>query len=179
MVLAGHTPQQFYGIFDAPQRAGGLLDELPAKVDGAAVMRAQHKQAHRHQIKFLGNIPHGKKVAGGFAHLLIVDVDVPIVHPVLGKRLSRCALALCNLVFMVWEYQIHPAAVDIQRIAQILHAHGAAFHMPTRAPHAPRAGPGRLAGLLRLPKGKIQCIALNLGYVYPRAGLQFVYIIAR
>ncbi|MPN46354.1 hypothetical protein SDC9_193940 [bioreactor metagenome] len=50
-----------------------------------------------------------------------------VVHPVFCERLSRGALRLGDLVFVVGEDQVHAAAMDIEGFAQVFHAHGGAL----------------------------------------------------
>ena len=73
---------------------------------------------------------------------------VPI-HPAIG------GLRLRDLVFMVWKLQVHPAAVQIDGLAQISVGHGRTLDVPARPPHSPGGFPRRFARLCRLPQCKI------------------------
>src|SRR6185437_9222280 len=64
-----------------------------------------------------------------------------VVHPVFGLRLAVGAFALRDFIFVVREDQIESAAVNVERLAQQLAAHGRALDVPTRATFAPRAIP--------------------------------------
>ena len=63
---------------------------------------------------------------------------------------------------MVGEDEILTAAVEVDGLAQMGAAHGAALDMPARAAHAVRAFPCRLAGLCSLPDRKVGGIFLQV-----------------
>ncbi|MPM77053.1 hypothetical protein SDC9_124052 [bioreactor metagenome] len=92
--------------------------------------------------------------------------------------MPRCRLALGDLVFMVREDQVLPAAVDIKRFAEDRHAHRRALDMPARPALAPGGIPARLARLFRLPEREIERIALRLVGIDARAVLQIVNILS-
>ena len=96
----------------------------------------------------------------------------------MDERLARRALALGDLVFVVREDEILAAAVDIQRLAEVFHAHRRAFDMPARTAHPPWRFPRRLARLLRLPDGEIHRMALVRVNVDARAALQILKVLA-
>ena len=96
----------------------------------------------------------------------------------MNERLARRALALRNLVLVMREDEILAAAMDIQRLAEVLHAHRGALDVPARAAHAPRGLPRRLARLLRLPDGEIHRMALVRVNVDARAALQILEVLA-
>ena len=95
-------------------------------------------------------------------HFLVVHVDETVVHPVAGKLTAVGALALGNLVLVVGEDQVLTAAVQIDGLAQMGAAHGAALNVPARAAHAVGAFPCGLAGLCGLPDGKVGGIFLQI-----------------
>ena len=144
----------------------------------AAVVRRDHEHAHGFQVELLGYIAHGKEVAQRLGHLLIVHVYVAVMHPVMYERLAGRALGLSDFVFVVREQQILAAAVYVDRLAQILHAHRGALDMPAGATHSPRAGPGGFAGLLRLPQGEVHRMSLGIIHVYARAGFQIFEVLS-
>ena len=141
-------------------------------------MRREHEQAYGLGVELLHDVAHGEEVARGLGHLFVVHVDVAVVHPVLGKRIARRALGLGDLVFVVREDEVHAAAVDVERLAEVLHAHGRAFDVPPGAAHAPRTLPRRLAALLRLPEGKVHGMALYVPHLHARAALEIVEVLA-
>ena len=95
-------------------------------------------------------------------HLLIVHVDEAVVHPVAGKGAAVGALALCDLILVVGEDQVLTAAVQINGLAQMGAAHGAALDMPARTAHAVGAFPCRFTGLCGLPHGKVCGVLLQV-----------------
>ncbi len=95
-------------------------------------------------------------------HLLIVHIDEAVVHPVVRKGAAVGTLALGDLVLVVGEDQILSAAVQVDGLAQMGAAHGAALDVPARAAHAVGAFPCRLAGLGGLPDGKVGGVFLQV-----------------
>ena len=74
------------------------------------------------------------------------------------------APALGQLVLMVGEYVIHPAAVNVQLLSQEMGGHDGAFDVPTRPPLAPGGRPAAvpIAGLVALPEGKVPGLLLGI-----------------
>ena len=99
------------------------------------------------------------------------------MHPVVGKGLSRGALALGYLVFVMGKFQILAAAMDIKGIPQIFLAHGAAFDMPARPSLGKRAFPCRFPGFLRLPEREIHGIFFHIVDLDARPHFQIVQIL--
>ena len=56
------------------------------------------------------------------------------MHPVAAEGAAVGALALGDLVFVVGEHKVLPAAVQVDGLAQVLAGHGAAFDVPARRP---------------------------------------------
>ena len=67
--------------------------------------------------------------------------------------------------------------MDVDRLAQVLHAHRRALDVPARASLAPGRIPRRLARLLRLPEREVHRVALVGVGVDARAGLQVVKVL--
>ena len=82
------------------------------------------------------------------------------MHPVPGEAVAG-RLGLRDLVLVVREDQVHPAAVDVEGRAQVLGGHGRAFQVPAGPPGSPRRLPVRLAGLGRLPQREVPRVALG------------------
>ncbi len=64
-----------------------------------------------------------QEIAQGLGHLLIVDVEHGIVHPVVGKGLACLAFGLGDFIGMVGKFQVCPATVNIDGISQNLGRH--------------------------------------------------------
>ena len=67
---------------------------------------------------------------------------------------------------------IRAAAVNINRLTEMLADHSRAFNMPARTPIAPGRRPKWLAGFCSLPEGKIQRILFVLRDIDAAAGLK-------
>ena len=80
-------------------------------------MGAEHKEPQHLQIVLLADLPHGKEVAQGLGHLLVVNVQKSVVHPVAGKGLAVGRLRLGDLVLMMGEDQILAAGMDVDLLA--------------------------------------------------------------
>ena len=55
------------------------------------------------------------------------------VHPEADERLAGERLRLRDLVFVMWEHEVHAAGMDVERLAQVLHRHHGALDVPARA----------------------------------------------
>ena len=132
-------------------------------------MRAEDEVADGQIAVFCGNLAHREEVAEGLGHLLVVDVDIAVVQPVVRKGHTIAAFGLRNLVFVVGEGEVLPAAVNVNRLAEVTQVHRRAFNVPAGATLAPRAVPGRLARLCALPEREIQRVFFLGGDVNARA----------
>ena len=83
-----------------------------------------------------------------------------VVGPVADHRLGVAAFALGDFVFVVREHEVEAAAVDVERFAEQLLAHGRAFDVPAGPAVAPGAVPRRLARLGRFPEGEVGHVPL-------------------
>src|SRR5258708_16724053 len=77
---------------------------------------------------------------------------------------------------MVRKLKVQAAAVDIERFAKDLHAHGGAFDVPAGAAGAPRAIPARLAGLGPFPEGEVAGVAFTVADLDACAGFELLRI---
>ena len=83
--------------------------------------------------KRLQHVADGEEVAQRLGHLLVVDVQEAVVHPVLTNGAAAGAFALRDLVLVVRELQVHAAAVDVEGLAEQRAAHRRALDVPARA----------------------------------------------
>ena len=103
----------------------------------------------------------GKEIAQALAHFLAFNLKKAIMHPHIGHGVRAMgATGLSDLILMVREDQVQPAAMDIEGFAQIALGHGRAFDMPARTPPTPWTVPARLLGARKLPQYEIGGIAL-------------------
>jgi len=66
-------------------------------------MACEHEIAQNIITVLLDKITDGKEIASRFGHFLLVDIDEPIVHPVMYKRFAVGCLTLGDFIFMVRE----------------------------------------------------------------------------
>ncbi len=92
------------------------------------------------------------EISKALAHLLPVDRYHVIMHPVVHHFIALRCHGLGNLAFVVGEYQVEAASVNVEMLAKIFSAHCRTFSMPAREPVAPRRWPPHdMFGLRLLP----------------------------
>ena len=79
----------------------------------------------------------GDEVVVGLTHLLTIDGEHIVVHPVLHGRMAHRGLSLGYLALVMGEDEVHAATVDVEHLAQILTTHSCALAMPAREAVAP------------------------------------------
>ncbi len=104
-------------------------------------MCGKQKEPHGFVPEFRRSIAHKEKIARGLAHLFVVDIYMPVMAPKTRECAARCTFTLCDLVFMVREDEVNPAAVNVYIGAEIFIDHRRAFYMPPRSAFAPRGLP--------------------------------------
>ena len=100
-------------------------------------------------------VPERELIAQGLRHLLSLDDQEFGVKPVVHERLPRRSLALGDLVLMMGKDQVGAAAVDVEGLAQVLHAHRRAFDVPAGPAGADFGLPEVLPFLRRLPEREV------------------------
>ena len=63
------------------------------------------------------------EIAERLAHLLAIDCNHIVVHPVADGIMSRMSHRLRYLAFMMREHQIHATTVNVERVAKIFLPH--------------------------------------------------------
>ena len=119
------------------------------------------------------------EIAKTFSHLLAVDRDHVVVHPVAHHLFSFGRDGLRDLAFVMWEDEVHSPAVDVEMIAQVLASHSRTFAMPARKAVAPRRWPAH--NMLRagfFPKGEVYLIALFVYTVQCSARVNGIFEVA-
>ena len=99
-------------------------------------------------------------VAGRLGHLLAVHAQVRAMQPGAHERLAGGRLRLRDLVLVVRKDEVDPARVDVERGAEVGHAHRGALDVPAGTTRADRRVPRRLAGLGALPQGEVPHVVL-------------------
>ena len=67
---------------------------------------------------------NGHQVTDGFRHLLTTQLEHAIVDPIAGELLACETFALGDLVLVVGEDQVIPAAVNIDLFSKVIQVHG-------------------------------------------------------
>ena len=80
------------------------------------------------------------------------------------------AAGLRDLVFMVREFQVSAAAVNVKRQAEMFFRHGRALNVPAGAAKAERAVPPNLTCGGGFPQHEISRVFLVRRYIHARAG---------
>ena len=145
------------------------LERIVGEVHRAAVMSREDEEADRHRR--IGLLQCGMvaseellkrdEVTETLTHLLSVDGNHVVVHPVVHHLITLRGYGLRDLAFMVREDQIHATAMDVEVVAEILASHGCALAVPAGIALAPGTGPAH--DMLRcslLPQGEIVLVFL-------------------
>jgi len=69
-------------------------------------MGAEQEESDNAWVVFFKNFLEQEEVVQGFAHFFLIDCDVSVVHPVAGKFLAVCGLALCDFTLVVREFKV-------------------------------------------------------------------------
>lgn len=73
------------------------------------------------------------EVPRALGHLLPLQEDVVVVHPVPGEAEAR-GLRLGDLALVVGKLQVNPPGVEVKAFPQVLEAHGRALNVPAGVP---------------------------------------------
>src|SRR3954454_18718487 len=146
------------------ERLGVSLSEHPVRVvDRLAPVAAEEVDEQRLAPPFLQRLAQRDDVAARLRHLLDGEPQHPVVHPEPRKLVPERA-RLGDLVLVVGEDQVEPAAVDLERGAEVLLRHRRAVDVPARPALSPRRLPrGVLALLAPLPEREVARIRLPRG----------------
>ena len=108
------------------------------------------------------DVPDPLDVAERFGHLLGAHLEEAVVQPEGHEAFPGGCLALGDLVCVVREDQVDPAGVDVERLAQVPHAHGGAFDVPPGPAGPDGSVPARLACFRALPDGEVADVVLGV-----------------
>ena len=109
-------------------------------------MRLENEEADSHRsvsllklrMLTLEKLRESDEIAERLAHLLSIDGNHIVVHPVMHALSAARSLVLGNLAFVVREHQIHSATVNVELPAEIFLTHHGALEMPARKTLSPR-----------------------------------------
>ena len=145
------------------------LQSLVGEVHGAAIVGREDKEADGHRrislfqllVIACEELLQRNEIAQALSHLLAVDGNHVVVHPVFHHAMPLRCHRLCYLALMMGEHKVHASSVDVKLATQILAPHGGTLAVPSREALAPRTGPAHdMFGLCLFPQGKIHLIAL-------------------
>ncbi len=85
---SGSSAARFRCCVKAPQALAGILQMHIRVIQGAAVMRAQNKEADHFGIELLKHLTNREEVAQRLRHLFIVHTHKAVVHPGVHKGLA-------------------------------------------------------------------------------------------
>ena len=91
-----------------------LLHRLVGEVDRLAPVRGQEEEEHRLAAPLLEDVAQRGDVAERLRHLLAGELEHPVVHPD-ARELAAARARLRELVLVVREDEVEPAAVDLER----------------------------------------------------------------
>src|SRR6478609_2986475 len=106
------------------------------------------------------HLPHPGDVPGRLGHLRAGRLEVRTMEPRLDEGLAGGGLALGDLVLVVGEDQVDATGMDVERRAEVGHAHRRAFDVPARPARPDRGLPGWLAWFGCLPEREVADVVL-------------------
>ena len=165
---------------EAVELALTVSERVVGEIQDRTVMGAHQGQAEGLARCAGEGVADGGEVAKAFRHLLAVDLEHGVVHPKVGEVAARVgAEALGALVLVVGEDQVFAAEMDVEILAEMGLAHGAALDVPAGAAAAPGTVPARLGVVGRLPKHEVGGVALVGGDFDACAGDEVLDVAAR
>ena len=101
------------------------MQRLVREVYGTTIVGAQDEEADGHgrvglleqRVVACEELLQGDEVVIRLTHLLTVDGQHVVVHPVLHGLMAHRGLSLCYLTLVVREYKVHTTTVDIKLLA--------------------------------------------------------------
>ena len=178
-VLVGFQAQ--LEIAQAVDGGGGGFQPVEGEVERLAIGHGGQQVADGFRlIAAAQDVAQGEIIAQRLGHLLPFHHQKLGMQPEARELFAGQRLGLGNLVFMMGKYQVDPAGVYIQCLAQVLDGHHGAFDVPARPPRADFGIPTGLAFLRRLPQREVACVGLFvLIHVDARAGQVAAEIVVR
>src|SRR6266853_3424383 len=130
---------------EAIERLLRLRHALMREFERLAVMAAEQRQANGLAWPLFHQLVHSDEIAERFRHLLARRRgEEAVMQPVARERRAAMgADALGDLVLVVREDEVEPAALDVEGLAEGLLSHRRAFDVPARPAALPWAVPAR------------------------------------
>src|SRR5438093_806204 len=144
-------------FLDAFKTALCLHETVECKVHLLTVWNGNEKITNcKRIVAALQKIAECKKIAFRLRHLLPINEEMFVMHPETHERSARDRFTLGDLVFVMRKNVVDAAAVDVQRLTELLHRHRRTFEMPARPTGAERSFPSRFPFILRrFPQNKV------------------------
>ena len=120
--------------------AAGMSSSVRQSQSLAVVVR-QQRQAHGGRVPLLAQVADEDEVAERLRHLRPVQTDQPDVEPEPDEGLPGHRLGLRRLALVVREHEVAPAAVDVDRLAELTQHEGRALDVPSGPSRVPSATP--------------------------------------
>ena len=134
-VAVGHPPARLPDALDGRR---GRVEALARVGDRLPVVAGHEVHEQRVAPDLVEDVAQPADVALGLRHLLVAELQHPVVHPQPRERAPAGGQGLRGLVLVVGEQEIDPAAVDVELDAQQLLGHRRALDVPAGAPQPPR-----------------------------------------
>ena len=127
----------------------GSLQSLIGEVDSTAIMRRKDEETNCHrriglrETRMISReeLLQSNEVSKALSHLLTIDRNHVVMHPIVHHLVTLTGNSLGNLTFMVWKYKIHATTMNIEMTAEIFPSHSRTLAMPTWEAYTPWAGP--------------------------------------
>src|SRR5260221_3508391 len=146
---------------EALDRGRGGSQRLVRMAEAGPVVDRDEGEAQRSRrdprIEQLANT---RDVAGRLGHLGPVHPQVGAMQPGADEWLTGGGLALGDLVLVMRKDEVHAAGMDVERRAEVGHAHRRALDVPARAPGTDLRRPRRFARFGPLPQREVSNVVL-------------------
>src|SRR6185369_4107963 len=118
---------------DAIQRILRVSKTIKCEVQLLAISHGYEQITNRQRVvSLLEKIAQREEIPLRLRHLFAFHKQMFPMDPEPNERVTCCSFALRDFVFMMRKDVIHAAAMDVERVAKILHRHSGTFKMPTR-----------------------------------------------
>ena len=157
------------GVHQLFQALLGGQQGFVGEVDGAAVVGTEHEEADGHRRVCLleqrmvagEELLQRDEVVVRLTHLLAVDGQHIVVHPVLHGLMTHRRRSLGYLALVVGEDEVQSATVDVEHLAEVLTTHGRTLAVPAGETVAPGRRPAHdVLRLCLLPQGEVGLVML-------------------
>ena len=103
------------GVEEAAIPPFGAFQPFPGEVHGAPVVGLEEVEAEGHGLVGLEEVVEEDEVPRALGHLLPLQEDVVVVHPVPGEAEAR-GLRLGDLALVVGELEVNPSGVQVKAL---------------------------------------------------------------